>query len=348
MTKLLHRIAPLAALLWIGPLWADSSGVILQYHHIATNTPPSTSTTPADFRAHLEYLRDNQFQVMPLDAMLQALRERQEIPDKAVAITFDDGYESIFTEAFPLLQSFGFPFTLFVSTQPINDGLRGFMSWDQIRAMSDAGVIIANHMVNHPYMLDRIDNESDGTWIARLRQEMLQAEAEIQAQTGQSHRLLAYPFGEFDPAIKDMLAAEGFIGLAQNSGAVGFDSDFLALPRYPLGGSYADLESARQKFDSLAFNAGIVSPASPVTASDSPSVTLRFGPGPYSLNQIGCFANSRPIPMQWLDRDAGVVELVPDQTFSGRRWRYICTAPAPGSRRYFWYSVQWINPAARE
>ncbi|MEX2131120.1 MAG: polysaccharide deacetylase family protein, partial [Pseudohongiellaceae bacterium] len=276
------------------------------------------------------------------------LRNQQEIPDKSIAITFDDGYLSLYTEAFPMLQSFGFPFTLFVSTQPIDDNQNGFMNWDQIRELSDAGVLIANHMVDHPYMLDRMGDESDRQWIERLRSELLAAEERIRLNTGQSLRYLAYPYGEFDPAIKAMLAAEGFTGLAQNSGAVGFHSDFLALPRYPLGGIYADLETARTKFDSLAFNAAIVAPESPVTSSSSPAVVLQFAPGEYLFNQIDCFANNQPIPMQWTDRENGIVEVVPQSSYSGRRWRYICTAPLPGTRRYFWYSVQWINPSIGE
>jgi hypothetical protein len=181
---------------------------------------------------------------------------------------------------------------------------------------------------------------------------MLQAEQQIESHTGQSHRYLAYPYGEFDASIKAMLAAEEFTGLAQNSGAAGFNSDFLALPRYPLASIYANLplasiyanlDTARTKFESLAFNVISQTPETPVTRSTSPGVRIQFGPGEYSLDQIGCFANSRPIPMQWVDRASGLLELMPDQQFTGRRWRYICTAPLPGSGRYFWYSVQWIN-----
>jgi len=47
--------------------------------------------------------------------------------------------------------------------------------------------------------------------------------------------------------------------------------------------------------------------------------------------------------MTWLDKENGLVELRPDQEYPGRRWRYICTAPDPQSRRYYWYSVQWIK-----
>ncbi|MBT8145320.1 MAG: polysaccharide deacetylase family protein [Gammaproteobacteria bacterium] len=326
------------------PSQAAEHGVIVLYHHVADNTPPSTTISPAAFQSHLEFLRDNRFNVMALDDMIEALRNRQEIPDKSVAITFDDGYLSIYLEAFPMLQSFGFPFSVFLSTQPINDGQAGYMNWEQISEMANAGVLIANHMVEHPYMLDRIEGELQSEWIARLREEMLQAEQDIETHTGQQHRYLAYPYGEFNPTIKDMIASEGFTGLAQNSGAAGFNSDFLALPRYPLASIYANLDTASTKFSSLAFNVVEQIPDDPVTASDSPTVQVRFGPGGYSLDQIRCFANGRPLPMTWLDKDIGLLSLTPDQEFTSRRWRYICTAPLAGTGRFFWYSAQWIKP----
>lgn len=348
MKKLLPMfISSLLATLISNFVRAAEHGVITQYHHVAIGTPPSTTISPQDFRVHLEYLRDNAFNVMPLDQMLNSLRNQQAIPDKSVAITFDDGYTSIYEEAFPMLQEFGMPFTVFVSTQPINDKQRGYMSWDQIREMSDAGVLIANHMVNHHYMLNRLDNESDSDWLQRQREELLLAEEQIKLNTGQNLRYMAYPFGEFDAAIKSMLAEEGFVGLAQNSGAVGFHADFLALPRFPLASIYANLETANVKFDSLAFNVALVTPDSPVTSSEKPTATLRFAKGNYSINQIGCFANSRAIPMNWIDRDQGLVELLPEESYSGRRFRYVCTAPA-GNNRFYWYSLQWINPQIRD
>jgi len=326
-----------------GSLAAAQSAVILLYHHVAEDTPPSTSISPADFDAHLRYLRDNDFNVIALDHMLDSLRSGQSLPEKAVVISFDDGYSSIFDEAFPMLQAYDYPFTLFLSTEPIDDGLSNYMTWDQVREMSDAGVIIANHMVDHPYMLEVGENESDSQRLTRLREDLLKAEQRIEQETGQSYRYLAYPYGEYDPAIKLLLQELDFVGLAQNSGAVGPESDFLALPRFPLASIYANLDTASTKFSTLPFSVTQLRPDSPITASRNPSVTLKFEKGNYNFSQIGCFANSKPIPMNWIDREQGVLELNPEESYSGRRWRYICTAPDPDSNRYYWYSVQWIN-----
>ena len=325
-------------------LGTENHGVILLYHHVATDTPPSTSITPEDFRSHLEFLRDNNFSVIPLDEMINGLREGSQLPDKSVAITFDDGYISIYETAFPMLQSFDFPFTLFLSTGPIDRRQQNYMSWEQVREMSKAGVIIANHMVEHPYMLEKSSGESQTDWIKRQETELLSAETRIEEETGQSHRYLAYPYGEFDTTIKSMLAENKFFGFAQNSGAIGVNSDFLALPRYPLASIYADLETAQTKLETRAFNVKLIEPKSPVTTIRNPTVTLQFDPNEHNLSQIGCFANSQPVPMNWIDRKNGLVKLEPAQIYEGRRWRYICTAPIPGETRFYWYSVQWIKP----
>lgn len=332
-----------AALIAAGSLQAAEHATIVLYHHVSESTPASTSIAPAVFRQHMDHLRDDGFNVMPLPDLLEALQARREIPDKTVAITFDDGYLSIFDTAFPLLQEYGFPFTVFINTQPLNDRMAGYMSWEQVKSMSDAGVTIANHMENHPHMVDALPGEDQNARDARLREELLRAQARIKAETGQDHRFIAYPYGEYDLANKAMLQELGFMGIGQQSGAVGFDSDFLALPRFPFGGSFTDLSDFRQKVQTLAFHLLRVDPESPMTDERNPSVTLQFAPGDFNFRQIGCYASGQPMTMEWLDQDNGLVRISTDQTYNMRRYRYLCTAPMRGSNRYFWYSKDWTR-----
>jgi len=341
---LLDKILILALILSASSrILAAEHAVITIYHHVSENTPPSTSLSPAQFRQHMDYLKSNDFSVLPLNEVITALQNQQPVPDRTVVITFDDGYSSIYEEAFPLLQEMGFPFTVFINTQPINDRLQGYMSWNEIRRMSDAGVIIANHMVNHPYMVDNERGESDSERLERLRLELLTAEQQILEQTGQSHKIMAYPYGEYDSAIKQMVKAEGFVGIAQHSGAVGFHSDFQALPRYPLAGIYADMDGIPLKLESLSFNVLTQDPESPVTDERDPAVTLQFAPGDFRVSTLACYASGENLPITWLDREALLFQIKPARDFNSRRWGYICTAPANGTNRYFWYSKLWIR-----
>jgi biofilm PGA synthesis lipoprotein PgaB len=314
------------------------------YHHVSDSTPSSTSISPDIFAQQMAVLQNEGYTVMALPAVLESLHNQQSLPDKAIAITFDDGYLSIYDTAFPMLQALDFPFTVFVNTQPINNGLPGYMSWEQIREMSDAGVTIANHMVNHPHMIDALDGETTAQRIQRLRTELLQAQETIREQTGQDHRFMAYPYGEYDQDIKQLLTDLGFDAFGQQSGAIGYHSDFLALPRYPFGGSYTDLQDFRQKTKTLAFNVLGASPDSPITEDKSPSVTVKFGPGEYHINELACYAGGQPMTMEWIDKVEGELRISTEQQFSSRRFRYLCTAPHLSERtRYFWYSKDWTR-----
>ena len=74
---------------------ADPQAVILQYHHISSTTPRSTSVTVEEFRLQMDYLRDNGFTVLPLESIVKALQQHMPLPEKAIAITFDDAYISV-------------------------------------------------------------------------------------------------------------------------------------------------------------------------------------------------------------------------------------------------------------
>lgn len=326
------------------PALAAEHATVTLYHHISDTTPASTSTSPAKFSEQMALLRDEGYSVVGLPALLDALHTRQALPDKAVVITFDDGYLSIYDTAFPMLQALGFPFTVFINTQPINDRQSGYMSWEQIREMSDAGVTIANHMVTHPHMIDSLKGESDAQRLVRLREELLQAQRDIVTHTGQDHRFMAYPYGEYDTQIKQLLEQLGYDAFGQQSGAIGFYSDFLALPRFPFGGSYSDLNDFRQKTKTLAFEIKAANPQSPVTDEMSPTLSLTFGPGDYHINELACYAGGQAMAMQWINKEMGELSLSTDQQFRSRRFRYLCTAPSLTDRsRYYWYSKDWTR-----
>lgn len=320
----------------------DDHAVITIYHHVDESTPPSTSLSPEQFREQMHHLRDNDFTVWRLDRLLRAIEEQSPIPDRTVAITFDDGYISIHDTALPMLQELGFPFALFLSTGPIDDSQRGYMNWDQVRALSDAGVMIANHMVSHPHMIDTLPGESDSERVERMREELLQAERRIEEETGQSHRVLAYPYGEYDLDILEVVEEEDFIALAQNSGAVGHHSDLHALPRFPLAGMFANMNTIPTKLETLAFRVLEQEPRSPVTDSRRPAVTLRLE-GDYNPGQLACYGGSEPLEIEWLDREAKRFRLEPDRDFNSRRWGYNCTAPREGSNRFYWFSKFWTR-----
>jgi peptidoglycan/xylan/chitin deacetylase (PgdA/CDA1 family) len=314
------------------------SAVVSVYHHVSEQTPASTSLSPARFEQHLAHLRDTGYAILPLPALLDALAYGTELADNAVAITFDDGYESIYENAFPLLQAYDYPFTLFVSTGPIDRGQAGYLTWDEIREMVAAGVSVGNHGTEHASLID-LDS-------AAMREDIEAAQQRIDAELGTQPKLFAYPYGEYNPEAKALLAELGYRGLAQNSGAIGRHSDPQALPRFPLAGLYSELEGVKQKYATLAFDVTRSAQESPISTLDAPRSTLQFAPSEdYDLSSINCFDGGVAIALEWSEATTGLVTLMPTARDRGRRWHYICTARQRGKQRYYWYSVPWFDPS---
>ena len=110
--------------------------VILQYHHVSDTTPKSTSITPAQFEVHLKYLQEHSFNVIPLSQMIEKIKNQQPLKDKTIAITFDDAYLDILTNATPLLNKFNYPYTIFVNPNVITQSSSSYLSWESTESVS--------------------------------------------------------------------------------------------------------------------------------------------------------------------------------------------------------------------
>ncbi len=224
------------------------AAVILQYHHIADDTPAATSTSIARFERHLQLIKTQGFEVVSLPELLlryKTAQKNQQSRDqfeqsKLVAITFDDGYESVYHSAFPRLKALGWPFTIFVNTQPLDERWSGFFRWSELLEMVEHGVTVGNHSMSHGHLLQRLDNETNKAWSERIRADISMAQKRIEAETHQQQRLLAYPFGEFDQPLRELVESMGFVAFGQHSGALTDVHSWQALPRFPFGGDYGD------------------------------------------------------------------------------------------------------------
>jgi poly-beta-1,6-N-acetyl-D-glucosamine N-deacetylase len=317
--------------------------VVLQYHHVSSSTPRSTSVSVEEFRSHLQYLHGNGFVVLPLQDIVAALKRGQPLPDKAIALSFDDAYLSVYTAAYPLLKSYGWPFTVFVPSGLVGSNPKLYASWDQLREMAKAGATLANHSVGHPYFMTKTPGESAALWLARVEKEIVDAEANILAETGQSHHLHAYPYGEYDAQIAALLTRLGYVGFGQHSGAINASSDFTALPRFPFSGNYASLKSLIPKANSLAFDVTVVEPSTPLTQEQTPSATLQFNAA-YRFDKLACYVNDQPLQVAAIDKAKRLFRVSSAHPQKGRRFRYNCTAPGPAGR-FYWFALPWLNPA---
>lgn len=315
---------------------------MLIYHHVASDTPRVSSVTADELRGHLQYFKDNNFQVIGLDLLIKQLREGTPVADNAVVITFDDSYENNFTTAHPILQQFGYPYTIFISPGSIDKGDGPLLNWQQIKQMSDDGVLVANHAMWHEHMAKPAVGETEQQWLARMKQSILAAEDKIEQVTGQRHQWLAYPYGEYSAPLEQLVGELGFIGIGQQSGAVGNNSVLTRLPRFPAAGRYADLKDLAQKLRTLAFNITDYHGVDPVVKANPPQLKLSLQIDDFSPQQVQCFAGSEVLQPQWLNDNTFTVSA--SKVLSGGRSRYNCTAPSQSKKGYFyWYSQPWLN-----
>ena len=171
---------------------------ILTYHSL----DPSGSVVsirPEVFREQMRFLAETGVPVVPLYAVRNT--------SGAVALTFDDGFRNFLTHAFPVLQLYGFPATVFVvsafcgrrndwPSQPRNSGIptAELLHWREVEEVSKAGIDIGSHTVTHPRM---------GLLSAmEVEKELSESRAAIEDRTGKPVRTFAYPYGESTVSVR--------------------------------------------------------------------------------------------------------------------------------------------------
>ena len=193
-----------------------SRGIPILTYHSVTDHPVDAlrrwNVTPAHFRDHIAYLTDagyTSFTIAEYARLLQSAEPT--LPERAVVITFDDGFADFRDSALPILLDHGVAATLFVSTAYVGrtsgwlgpDNLSAFLGWDDLVAIDRAGVEIGSHSHRH-VALDELAR-------AEARQEIERSRELLTAHLGHTVTSFAYPFGYHDAAVKQLVAAADFL-----------------------------------------------------------------------------------------------------------------------------------------
>lgn len=217
---------------------------ILMYHYISE--PPAdadiyrrdNSVPPERFESHLRYLRAAGYQTITLDDLLYALAQGRTLPAQAVILTFDDGYEDHYTNAFPLLQRYHAVGSFFIITDFVNQGRAGYMTWSQIEEMSAAGQRFGSHSRDHPNLR--------GQPVDYLVWQALGGKESIEEHLGYHPRWISYPAGSYDAQTMAVYqSAHYWGGLAVRQGATHTLDDIFELKRVRVRGSYTAEDLAR-------------------------------------------------------------------------------------------------------
>ena len=311
------------------------AAVILQYHHIGSDSPAITSTTIEALDQHFEYLASSGLKIVPLS---EIVNEPSREHDRRVAITFDDAYDNIYQHAVPRLKSRGWPFTLFVATEYIDR--RGYMTWKQLREVEASGGTVANHTHSHFHLVRHQDGESMRSWRAKIKKDIRHAQALLERHLDNPAKYLAYPYGEYDADILKLISSMGYTGFGQQSGAVGADSLSSVLPRYPLSGAYEDIETFKTKVQTLALPV-LVPERTPLVTTNPPTLELKFTQTEgLAFDQLTCYGPGGKTMLKELG--PGHFEAINQTEIPVGRSRYNCTMPSGTPGRFYWFSQLWI------
>lgn len=323
--------------------------VVLQYHHIADDTPAATSLSPALFKQHMDYLEENSFNIVSIEALPELLESGKPLPDRSVIITFDDGYRSVYDAAYPVLKKKGWPFTVFINSKPHDEKNPQYIKWAELREMSKNKVTIANHTDSHPHLIRRALGEPIKEWRDNRVAQIEFAQQRIQKEIGKAPSFFAYPFGEYDEELERELKKRGYIAFGQHSGPVAKNSNPQSLPRFPFGGVYGSMDDFKTKVWSIPLpvtavrvitekGTPIKNPELPMGV-DIPEVQL-VSPIAAHIRGIQCFASGQGAISTKVESSTIVVKA--NRALASGRSRYNCTAPAGGGR-YYWYSQFFIK-----
>jgi peptidoglycan/xylan/chitin deacetylase (PgdA/CDA1 family) len=201
------------------------------FHAIET-APEPIAFPPALFERLLDGLERSRFRTFRLDAAISALRAGT-LPPRAVVLTFDDGYRSVYDVAFPALARRGMTATVFLITggngaTPEDKRLPPFagrptLSWTEVREMDQAGLEIGAHTLTHP----------DLTRLAatQISSEVLESKAQIEDRLGAPVSSFAYPFGRYDRRSLELVRSHFAAACSVRLGLAGPRSDPHALER---------------------------------------------------------------------------------------------------------------------
>lgn len=267
---------------WAHPAAADGPPAeltVLSYHEVADKAEaltPAYAVSPTNFLRQMDWLRNHGYRFVSVGDLLAAREGRRPLPEKAILVTFDDGYTSVYEHAWPVLKLLQIPAVINVVGSWLEEqGKVDFdgksipreklLSWKQLREMSDSGLM---EVGSHSYALHRgvLGNpqgnmepaattrewlpaqkryEDEATYRKRVQADLERNSALVKKHVGRAPRVIAWPYGRYNHAARELAERLGLrVGLTLDDGANLHDTPLWGLRRILVEGTFAlwDLE----------------------------------------------------------------------------------------------------------
>jgi peptidoglycan/xylan/chitin deacetylase (PgdA/CDA1 family) len=201
---------------------------ILMYHSVNPDAAPENrlAVSVKAFQRQMRFLKNNRYNVLPLEAIAHLIKEKKKIPPRTCAITFDDGYKDNYKYVFPILKKYNLAATIFVIINEVGRPQNDRLSWNEIKLMQDSGIITLGSHALGPEPLVNIESEDD------LKREIFDSKKILEEKLGKEVSAFSYPEGRFNNEIRRLVIAAGYkLAVATNPGRKYPGDDIFALKR---------------------------------------------------------------------------------------------------------------------
>jgi len=232
----------------------SNDSTIFSYHEIAEKSETLDSTyavSVANFEAQMKWLIDNGYHFIKIDDIINYRKHNKPLPSKAVLITFDDGYQSVYTNAFPIIKKYQIPTVIALvgswlqAKDKVDFGAymidrTKFLSQKEIKEMVASGLVeVGSHSyflhrgilgnpqgnmeptaITRQWLRDKGVYEDDKSYQQRIYEDLKTNNDFLKKYTGQKPRVMVWPYGEYNMEVRKIAESLGMpIGLTLDDGS---------------------------------------------------------------------------------------------------------------------------------
>ncbi len=173
---------------------------ILLYHHVADINPPSLYYTSInDFSDQMKLLHDLGYTAIPMSLLVEAITKGANLPPRPIVISFDDGDEDVFTNAFPIMKTYDYPGILFIVSNWL--GSQHYLGADEIKEMASYRWEVGDHSTSHVNLQDNPGATFDQAAPSRIA---------LKNALGMPIDVFAYPNGAATSFTMEKISSYGF------------------------------------------------------------------------------------------------------------------------------------------
>ena len=305
------------------------------YHRFDEEKYPSTNIQLEIFKEQLKIIDEQGIKFIHPKNFKQSLSNNKK--ERKILLTIDDGLQSFYNNAWPILKKNEIPFILFVNTREV--GSYNYMDWDQIKEIHQSEFAeIGNHSHSHEYLV----NESPEV----IREDIVKSINIFKNKLGTNSKFFSYPFGEYSLEFKKIIKDLEFeFAFGQHSGVIDETKDFWELPRFPINEKYGELKRFKTLMKTLPLKYKKIIPEERylLQSKNPPTLIIDFYDDIKNLKDITCFSNEGN---RWRDSDISFLEknklqIRISEKFVGERGRINCSLRAENGF-WRWLGIQFV------